>query len=205
MNQRVGRRMQGRTTQEQQPAVTQEVTQDSVLLSLEAIAQKAIPIEADFCGVYFLFLDRDIIYIGQSARVRNRVDDHYARGCIAFDRWTFIECPREDLRLAERAYIDKYMPRENRDSTTEYHRGNRAAAIHHVVLHPLEGIPQETLDWIDREHEDWVASQRYDFQWSEEAAAKERLRRARAIQKNPQLKPADFGLMPRVGDDLPDA
>lgn len=65
-----------------------------------------------FCGVYFLFLDGELVYIGQSLNVTARVEQHvYTQ---PFDSWAWLPVPRAQLDAAEQFLIRKYKPRKNR-------------------------------------------------------------------------------------------
>lgn len=65
---------------------------------------------APICGVYFLIHVRDIVYVGQSKNIRQRLNKHWKDGGKIFDRVAFIECPESDLRNLESAYIQKFKP-----------------------------------------------------------------------------------------------
>ena len=64
-------------------------------------------------GVYFLFKDGAVIYIGQSANIINRIFTHKSR--IDFDSFNYIICYDEKTRrVAESEYIDIFLPICNR-------------------------------------------------------------------------------------------
>lgn len=102
------------------------------VLSMDAI--KALPDDQECRGVYFLWDDDTLQYIGQSMQIGNRVVAHernYIFGifratppkrikfnrvtCLSMDKRPFaatreIERLRNRMLLIERAYIEKYRP-----------------------------------------------------------------------------------------------
>lgn len=62
-------------------------------------------------GVYFLFLRDDLIYIGQSVCILGRVGQHRDK---KFDRFTFINCAKENLNDVEGFFINLLQPKLNR-------------------------------------------------------------------------------------------
>lgn len=63
------------------------------------------------CGVYFLFKDERVMYVGQSIDVFTRT---YGHGTRDWDTFSFLECPEDDLNRLEREYIAFYDPPYNR-------------------------------------------------------------------------------------------
>ena len=70
------------------------------------------------CGVYFLFYKGGIVYIGKSVNVLDRIPAHIFDKRKAFDEFTYIEFEEPDLTRKERYFIDKFLPKYNRDSVT---------------------------------------------------------------------------------------
>jgi hypothetical protein len=75
----------------------------------------------DVCAVYFLWRGADLLYIGQSACLENRVfaherrrDGYHAGVQIPFDRYTFIQIGKEAIDATETAYIRTYRPPYNK-------------------------------------------------------------------------------------------
>ena len=62
-------------------------------------------------GIYFLFYDDELVYIGQSENVHKRVPCHIVDK--KFNNWNYIEYPEEDLDELEAEYILKYQPKYN--------------------------------------------------------------------------------------------
>lgn len=75
------------------------------------VAEHAIPCGTN-CGVYFLVLKGEVVYVGQSVDILNRISKHRRAG-KEFDAYNFIECAREDAPKVEADYIMAFMPTLN--------------------------------------------------------------------------------------------
>jgi len=64
-------------------------------------------------GVYFLFKDDTLVYVGQSTHVPTRIAAHVREGRLEFDKVSFIRVPPERLLEVEAYYIDLLWPEEN--------------------------------------------------------------------------------------------
>lgn len=69
-------------------------------------------------GIYFLWSEDEIVYIGQSVNMHYRVGTHLTSPAhtlrdVKFTACTFIDCRPEDLNVLEALYIDRYKPRLN--------------------------------------------------------------------------------------------
>lgn len=71
-------------------------------------------------GVYFLFKDGIIVYIGKSVNLISRVCEHFRSVIKDFDEYTYIQCSHEELDYFERIFINKHKPKYNNDSLTKY-------------------------------------------------------------------------------------
>jgi hypothetical protein len=69
---------------------------------------------ADVRGVYFLFLNEEIVYIGQSTNVYTRIQAHVNQGEKVFNK-VFVQIVPEEINLlaVEKHWILKYRPRYN--------------------------------------------------------------------------------------------
>ena len=65
-------------------------------------------------GVYFLFCEGELVYVGQSRHVPDRIADHVREKRLSFDSVSFIPVPVEKLLETESYYIDLLWPTENR-------------------------------------------------------------------------------------------
>lgn len=68
-------------------------------------------------GVYFLFLNDEIVYVGQSTNIHLRVQQHRDK---EFNRVFYQEVPIEmDLLAIEKYYILKFRPRYNYETSAK--------------------------------------------------------------------------------------
>ena len=66
---------------------------------------------ANKSGVYFLILENEIVYVGQSIRVAYRVGNHM--GAKEFDWVYYLRCPKSDLDFVEGEMIRILEPKLN--------------------------------------------------------------------------------------------
>lgn len=89
------------------------------ILEIAAIDAHALPKHRPsdaLTGVYFLFDGDDIVYVGKSKDILNRIPTHKATK--KYDSHSFILCEEELLNVYERVLINKYKPIYNKDSIT---------------------------------------------------------------------------------------
>lgn len=68
-------------------------------------------------GVYFLYADDQLVYIGQSVNIPSRIRDHLRDGTKIFNAYKSIIIPiGQDLTDVEDFYIRKYNPKYNKAS-----------------------------------------------------------------------------------------
>ncbi len=65
------------------------------------------------CGVYFLVGGGEVVYIGQSSRLPQRITDHRRNG-VSFEQVFVVECQPDDLTSIEYRYIGQIRPPLNR-------------------------------------------------------------------------------------------
>ena len=65
------------------------------------------------CGVYFLFILDELVYVGQSTNIRSRIAAHQQENKINFDSVFYIEVDEDKLIQVEKGYIVKYDPKYN--------------------------------------------------------------------------------------------
>lgn len=70
---------------------------------------------SDHCGIYFLYLDSELKYIGSSDNVFRRIANYIAttNGGPEFNYWNYFTYSKNDLKLAEAICIAKYRPPDN--------------------------------------------------------------------------------------------
>lgn len=70
-------------------------------------------------GVYFLKFNGEIVYVGKSKNIRNRIPQHISHGIKLFNDFSFIECSQNTLDSTELSYIIMHDPIFNkRDALT---------------------------------------------------------------------------------------
>lgn len=65
------------------------------------------------CGVYILYWEDEIVYVGQSQDVCRRVQEHH-QGWMAFDKVMVKRCEPIELSALEFRLIRKHCPRHNK-------------------------------------------------------------------------------------------
>lgn len=94
-------------------------------------------------GVYFLYQEGRVVYVGQAVNVRKRVGNHIGEGVKSFDVVSFIPCRRDQLNAIERKYIALLGPKYNDCGIA---RDTRLAA----GFAPLQVDAPITVDRMDR-------------------------------------------------------
>jgi hypothetical protein len=89
----------------------------SKIISIDVHGLEKTPVRKPIPGVYFLFQDDVIIYIGKSKDVLSRVQAH-KNNQKEFDHYTYVECDEDLLTAYERIFINKYKPIQNADALT---------------------------------------------------------------------------------------
>jgi excinuclease UvrABC nuclease subunit len=64
-------------------------------------------------GIYFLIKESELVYVGQSADIMNRIAQHAKESVKDFDSYSILECPYEYLTTLEAYCIYKFRPRLN--------------------------------------------------------------------------------------------
>jgi Bacteriophage lambda integrase, Arm DNA-binding domain len=82
------------------------------LLEAQFITDKAMSFDR-ICGIYFLLLDAEIVYIGKSTSVMTRLANHKFQAEKEFNRVFVLECLPSALDRMERLYISKFSPKYN--------------------------------------------------------------------------------------------
>jgi hypothetical protein len=105
------------------------------LLSLAEIRELSRPYDKK-CGIYFLFVNEELVYVGQSTNIDVRVWPTKERTWIRVpDRWAWVPVERERLDDVERAYISLLKPAWNDDYITRKENG---LAAYHGPKSPVE-------------------------------------------------------------------
>jgi hypothetical protein len=86
----------------------------SELLSKEDLYSISQPLESSLIGIYFLFSDDELVYIGKSLSIYARIGNHCADVEKQFNRVSIFLCSIEELDDLECKYILKYKPKYNK-------------------------------------------------------------------------------------------
>ena len=105
----------------------------SQVSSFGPIEEVAIP--PQLCGVYFLFRQNEIVYIGQSINVIQRIGAHVTERKKRFDRVLYLPCPQGLLDFYERELIFQFKPRYNRQYLETAHSAEK------FILYALSEAP----------------------------------------------------------------
>ena len=86
----------------------------------EDIIERLIPLNlsalSPICGIYFLYDNEELVYIGHSKRIPMRICEHLSNqnGCYKeFTHAYFRPCEEELLFATEMAFIRKHRPKYN--------------------------------------------------------------------------------------------
>lgn len=85
------------------------------LPSLEYLMARRTPAPKTGTGVYFLFQGDQIVYVGQTRSIAERIGQHIKTK--AFDSFAWIEVPKDRLEAVERAYINSLRPPLNKTTS----------------------------------------------------------------------------------------
>lgn len=80
----------------------------STIVGLEEIRTEQL------CGVYFLCLGNEVVYVGQSTNVMARFQTHCQERRNQFERIFFIRVPFCNLNEVERRFIESLQPKLNK-------------------------------------------------------------------------------------------
>lgn len=116
------------------------------LLTVDEILAKAAYYEQP-SGIYFLIVGSEIVYVGQSKNVMQRMADHHPR--IKFTRYAFAPFDVKHLDLVESLYIHLLRPRFNSVETING-APRRAAPIAferllNMALEAEKSLPQQDV------------------------------------------------------------
>lgn len=82
---------------------------------LEELQKESQPVNFNLTsGIYFLFQDDELVYVGQAACRDIRLLTHISEGLKKFNRFAWIPCEPENLEYLEAQYILKFLPKYNK-------------------------------------------------------------------------------------------
>lgn len=82
-------------------------------LSHEDIIKLSGAAPDSLCGVYFLICDEEIVYVGMSKNMLNRVQSHMSEGLKTFNRIAYFPTMECSAKAVESYYISLFRPRLN--------------------------------------------------------------------------------------------
>jgi len=94
----------------------------------------SLPLGERCSAVYFLILDNEVVYVGQTVSLVSRLGKHSEEKTGKWDSFLYIPCPEELLTKVEKWWISKLRPQLN----TVEHEWN---PMHHLSAR----LPQELV------------------------------------------------------------
>lgn len=79
-------------------------------------------------GIYFLLMEKEVVYVGQTTNLLARLHKHQRDGKI-FDAVSFIQCGESHLDNLEAMYIDAFLPEYNRTTGKKDRRSLKASDV----------------------------------------------------------------------------
>jgi len=70
-------------------------------------------------GIYFLLKNDEIVYVGKTINLYDRIMVHQKQNVKDFDSYLFLEVDNKKLNLSERYFINKLKPIYNNDPLTK--------------------------------------------------------------------------------------
>ena len=69
----------------------------------------------EYCGVYFLICDDEIVYVGKSVNIKSRLDQHSMdeHRNKNFNKYYVVLCDPKEVNSLEAYYILKFRPKYN--------------------------------------------------------------------------------------------
>ena len=85
-------------------------------IDISSLSSSSSPLMGNVSGVYVLFHNDDVVYVGQGWNCFLRVAEHTRKDSDKiFTHWNFVEISSElERKLFERELINEYRPKYNR-------------------------------------------------------------------------------------------
>lgn len=103
----------------------------------------------DQSGVYILYCEGEIVYVGQSRHVPTRILRHVQDNRLIFDAVSVIYLPPEKLLEEEAKMIDRLFPRDNKTGAR--------AEIQRILAEAEDRVAHEIAlldEWLDHSVDD---------------------------------------------------
>jgi hypothetical protein len=102
---------------------------------------------ANVCGIYFLWLGQEIVYVGQSRAIHLRILQHLEDRTKKFDGLSFIVCHPHALNKRERYFIEALTPRYNACRLAARARKEKPWMAERRAEPQFMGLTIEQLNW----------------------------------------------------------
>jgi hypothetical protein len=126
------------------------------------------------CGVYFLLLAEEVVYVGQSRNIVARIHQHIDDLVKDFDRVLYLPCPPGLLDYFESRLIKVMRPRYNVAYTLR--RPSTSRLVVHALCRAPEGLTFDEIVIAAEQHKVWAQTR---------TSLKANLRRA--LESNPRI------------------
>lgn len=118
--------------------------------------------EIKIVGIYFLYRDNKLIYIGQTTDLHSRLASHRSAATTKFDYFRLIPCSRFRLKHYESRLIAYFKPELNRPMGTRK-RKDETRPFKKIKIQPLTPEQRLKVDTIIFEGLDRLAAFIPDF------------------------------------------
>jgi hypothetical protein len=132
--------------------VVRDTPQDNGIPEILWAAKNVVEVkQKDTRGVYFLFLNEQIVYVGQSGNVYSRIKTHIEEGVKIFNR-SFVQIipPEINLLAVEKFYILKFRPKYNYETNA---KSCDTPLSSEYVVKELANVWKGKIDQIDLKEE----------------------------------------------------
>jgi|GEM_PF-6215682 len=86
------------------------------------------------CGIYQLYFENELIYIGKSIDINFRIIQHSKNK--VFDKYSYFECLESELDFYEQNLIKKYLPSKNKCLNNDFKNSKQNQK--HILVYNIE-------------------------------------------------------------------
>ena len=131
-------------------------------------------------GVYELFLDGELVYVGQSTELPNRILTHLKSGGVNFDSFDVTFCNEDELNDIEATYIIERQPKKNKSVPPNAVYVSEASInkqIYDYIKSKIEGLDTvyttnlgktSRSRYVKRPSQDYIRQIVSDFEYSDD-------------------------------------
>ena len=118
--------------------------------SIDFMKSKSNLLKPKISAIYFLKYNDEVVYVGQSKDIKNRIKSHIFEKEKLFSDFSFLECSHELLNETETAYIFKHDPIFNKkDSLTRGIETDKFCELHVVEYTTVEDFGYVSMNKIN--------------------------------------------------------